>query len=65
MAPTNRRATLVCFTDQGWDEADACAKILDQLDEELTERMGAERLEQLHTLLAEVTTALQASKSAI
>ena len=65
MAPTNRRATLVCFTDQGRDEADACAKILDQLDEELTERMGAERLEQLHTLLAEATTALQASKSAI
>jgi DNA-binding MarR family transcriptional regulator len=63
--PTNRRATLVCFTERGWDEADACAKILDQLDEELTERMGTERLEQLQALLAEATTALQASKSAI
>jgi DNA-binding MarR family transcriptional regulator len=63
--PANRRASLVCFTDRGWDEADACAKILDQLDEELTERMGAERLEQLQTLLAEAAAALQASKSAI
>ena len=63
--PANRRATLVCFTERGWDEADACAKILDQLDEELTTRMGAERLEQLQALLAEATAALQASKLAI
>ena len=63
--PTNRRATLVCFTERGWDEADACAKILDQLDQELTERLGTERLAQLQTLLAEATTALQVSKSAI
>ena len=63
--PANRRATLVCFTERGWEEADACAKILDQLDEELTTRMGAERLEQLHALLAEATAALQASKLAI
>lgn len=62
--PTNRRATLVCFTERGWDEADACAKILDQLDEELTTRMGAERLEQLQALLAEATAALQAGKLA-
>ena len=63
--PANRRATLVCFTERGWDEADACAKILGQLDEELTTRMGAERLEQLQALLAEATAALQASKLAI
>ena len=25
--PANRPATLVCFTERGWDEADACAKI--------------------------------------
>jgi len=63
--PTNRRATLVCFTERGWDEADACAKILDQLDDELTQRMGAERLEQLQALLAEATAALLAGKLAI
>ena len=63
--PANRRATLVCFTERGWDEADACAKILDQLDEELLRRMGAERLEQLQALLAEVAAALQVSKLVI
>jgi hypothetical protein len=63
--PANRRATLVCFTERGWDEADAYAKILDQLDEELTHRMGAQRLEQLQALLAEAAAALQASKLAI
>jgi DNA-binding MarR family transcriptional regulator len=63
--PTNRRATLVCFTERGWDEAGACAKILDQLDEELTKRMGADRLERLQALLAEAAETLQASKSAI
>ena len=54
----------MCFTERGWDEADACARILDQLDEQLTERMGAERLEQLQALLAEAAAALEASKSA-
>jgi hypothetical protein len=55
----------VCFTGRGWDEAGACAEILDQLDEELTTRMGADRLEQLQALLAEATAALQASRLAI
>lgn len=55
----------MCFTERGWDEADACAKILDQPDEELTHRMGAQRLEQLQALLAEAAAALQASKLAI
>ena len=55
----------MCFTERGWAEADACAKILGQLDEELTRRMGAERLEQLQVLRAEATAALQAGKSAI
>jgi hypothetical protein len=55
--PTSRRGTLVCFTERGWDEANACAKILDQLDEELTKRMGADRLEQLQALLAEAIAA--------
>ena len=59
--PTNRRATLVCFTERGWDEADACARILDDLDQELTSRVGAARLQQLQDLLAEVTNALRDS----
>jgi DNA-binding MarR family transcriptional regulator len=59
--PTNRRATLVCFTERGWDEADACARILDDLDQELTSRVGAGRLQQLQDLLAEVTNVLRDS----
>ena len=59
--PKNRRATLVCFTERGWEEADACSQILDQLDEELTSRLGAQRLEQLQALLVEVADALKAS----
>ncbi len=57
--PTNRRATLVCFTERGWDEADACARILDDLDQELTSRVGADRLQELQDLLAEVTNVLR------
>jgi DNA-binding MarR family transcriptional regulator len=59
--PTNRRATLVCFTDRGWDEADACARILDDLDQELASRVGADRLHQLQDLLAEVANVLRDS----
>ena len=59
--PRNRRATLVCFTERGWDEADACARILDHLDEELTRRLGPDKLQQLHGLLAEATDALRDS----
>ena len=59
--PTNRRATLVCFTERGWDEADACARILDHLDQELTRRVGADKLQRLQDLLAEVTNALHDS----
>ena len=59
--PTNRRATLVCFTERGWDEADACARILDHLNEELNSRLGPDKLQQLHGLLAEATDALRDS----
>jgi DNA-binding MarR family transcriptional regulator len=59
--PRNRRATLVSFTDRGWDEADTCAKILGQLDEELAKTMGPARVRQLQTLLAEAITVLKAT----
>jgi hypothetical protein len=42
-------------------EADACARILDDLDQELTSRVGADRLHQLQDLLAEVTNVLHDS----
>ena len=52
---------MVCFTERGWDEADACARILDHLDEELTSWVGADKLQQLQDLLAEVTDVLRDS----
>ena len=48
-------------TPTGADRADACARILDDLDKELTSRVGADRLQQLRDLLAEVTNALRDS----
>jgi DNA-binding MarR family transcriptional regulator len=59
--PSNRRATLVCFTDRGWEEADACARILDHLDQELVTRLGPDKLRQLQNLLTEVTDVLHDS----
>jgi DNA-binding MarR family transcriptional regulator len=59
--PRNRRATLVFFTERGWDEADTCSKILTELEEELDRRMGSERVQQLQTLLTEAIAVLQAS----
>src|ERR1700752_214720 len=59
--PNNRRATLVCFTEQSCDEADACAHVVDELDAELANRLGAKRLEQLQAPLIELTDALKAS----
>ena len=59
--PRNRRATLVCFTERGWDEADACARILDHLNEQLTSQLGADKLQQLRHLLTEVTDVLHHS----
>ena len=58
--PTNRRATLVCLTERGWDEMRACARILEDLDAELASRLGPRRLEQLEGLLLDLTAALRA-----
>jgi DNA-binding MarR family transcriptional regulator len=33
--PRNRRPTLVCLTDKGWREMEACASILEKLHAEL------------------------------
>ncbi len=49
---------LVCFTERGWDEAAAWARILDDLDQQLTSRVGADKPDQLQDLLAEVTNLL-------
>jgi DNA-binding MarR family transcriptional regulator len=57
--PANRRATLVCLTDRGWEEMRACARILSDLDNELAQRLGSRRLEQLQVLLVDLNAALE------
>lgn len=57
--PPTGAPPLVCFTDRGWDEADACARIVDDLDQELASRVGADKIHQLQELLAEVTNVLR------
>lgn len=58
--PTNRRATLVCLTERGWEEMRACGRILDELERALAERLGPERLARLHADLVILGAALQA-----
>jgi DNA-binding MarR family transcriptional regulator len=58
--PTNRRATLVCLTDHGWAEMRACARILDELERDLADRLGSARLADLQALLIDLGAALDA-----
>lgn len=60
--PTNRRATLVCLTDRGWEEMRACARILEGLETELAGQLGPGRLRQLHELLVDLTSVLPPTK---
>ena len=60
--PTNRRATLVCLTERGWEEMRACTRILEELEAEFARQLGARRLRQLHELLVDLAGALPATK---
>ena len=57
--PTNRQATLVCLTERGWDEADACASSTTSTRN--SPARSAVRLYQLQDLLAEITNVLRDS----
>jgi DNA-binding MarR family transcriptional regulator len=49
--PTDRRATLICLTQRGWDEVRAALAIIAALEEEWTRELGEERMEQLRDTL--------------
>jgi DNA-binding MarR family transcriptional regulator len=49
--PSNRRATLVCLTDRGWAEMQACARILNDIESQVAQKLGADHLAELDTLL--------------
>jgi DNA-binding MarR family transcriptional regulator len=57
--PRNRRASLVCLTDKGWAEMEACANIFAALDRGISESVGHQRLTELKGLLLEFETALR------
>lgn len=57
--PRNRRATLVCFTDRGWAEMDACATILAELEDKLNDVFGSDRLSELRARVADLQRALE------
>jgi DNA-binding MarR family transcriptional regulator len=57
--PRNRRATLVCFTDRGWSEMHACAAILAELEENLNEVFGSQRLSELRARVTDLQRTLR------
>jgi DNA-binding MarR family transcriptional regulator len=56
--PTNRRATLVCFTDRGWSEMRACARILTELERKVGTQFGTDRMVTLRTEISDLHAAL-------
>jgi DNA-binding MarR family transcriptional regulator len=56
--PRNRRATLVCFTERGWEEMEACAQILAEIEVDLNQAFGSGRLLELGTLLTDFESCL-------
>jgi len=50
--PTDRRAALIVLTERGWDEVRAALRIIAEIEEEWTRRLGRRRMAQLRELLA-------------
>jgi DNA-binding MarR family transcriptional regulator len=52
--PTDRRASLICLTERGWDEIREALRIIAALEQEWADRLGTARMEELRGLLAEL-----------
>lgn len=52
--PTDRRAALVCLTERGWAQIRAALAIIATVEQEWTNELGEERMEQLRELLSEL-----------
>lgn len=57
--PTDGRAKIVRFTEQGRDVERVAEQVLGQIEEELTARLGDEKMTHLRALLAELDAALR------
>ena len=52
--PSDRRATLLCLTERGWDQVRTALAIIGALEAEWARALGAERIEQLRDTLTAI-----------
>jgi len=52
--PTDRRASLVCLTNRGWDQIRTALAIIASIEEEWGRALGIHRVEELRVLLTEL-----------
>jgi DNA-binding MarR family transcriptional regulator len=52
--PTDRRATLICLTDRGWNQVRTALAIIGSIEQEWTDRLGADRMDDLRRALTEL-----------
>ena len=52
--PSDRRATIICLTDRGWEEIRAALTIIESLEKEWTRALGKQRMQQLRELLTDL-----------
>jgi DNA-binding MarR family transcriptional regulator len=52
--PSDRRATLIFLTDHGWAQVREALRIIAEIEQEWSRRLGRQRMEQLRELLTEL-----------
>lgn len=52
--PTDRRVTLICLTDRGWDQIRAALSIIAAIEHDWEQRIGKRRMQQLRDVLTEL-----------
>jgi DNA-binding MarR family transcriptional regulator len=51
---TDRRATLICLTERGWNQIRTALAIIDAVEKEWSRKIGTQRMQQLRTTLSEL-----------
>jgi DNA-binding MarR family transcriptional regulator len=52
--PSDRRATLICLTQRGWDQIHAALAVIAALEDEWARQLGDDRIEHLRSTLTEL-----------
>jgi DNA-binding MarR family transcriptional regulator len=55
--PSDRRVTLICLTDRGWQEIRAALSIIAAIEDDWTRRIGDRRMQELREMLTELADA--------